>query len=447
MKKNLISIFLCILYCQFLAGYASADFKKTKIAVLPFTLQGEKFDTEDMGKIVAEWLITAFVKDGRFEVIERRLLGQVLEEQQMVEAGIVNQETATEIGRILGVKVIISGSIMKLKNVIEVNARIIDVGSASIVTAENVSSTHLTGLHEMVVEMAGKIIKNFPLQGYIVKRKKEKVAVDLGKIVGMKSGMKFMAYKQGDVVRHPKTNEILYVQHIKTGIIKITDVMQKISEGVIVEEVSPDSIQYGDMVKSVKSTVDKSHSIEIPGTSAMRQGRLFVHPNPPFARVRILNIQPRYADGMDLSPGSYHIEVSARGYRTEMQWVTIGDREEKHMDVTLHRGHAVAGSPVDKYITMLKSNNGPRMRKAAKILIRKYPDNPRVLNAAEHVLLAGYASHSGNRVYVDAMAYLCKMLGRSGKKRFKPTLEKVAREATDRKLKRYAGSSLKYLEQ
>lgn len=446
MKKNLIIIFLYVLCSQFFSGYASADFKKTKIAVLPFTLQGEQFDTEDMGKIVAEWLITAFVKDGRFEVIERRLLGQVLEEQQMVEAGIVNPETATEIGRILGVKVIISGSVMKLKNVIEVNARIIDVGSASIVTAENVSSTHLASLHELVVKMAGKIIKNFPLQGYIVKREKKNVAVDLGRVAGVKPGMQFMAYKQGDVVRHPRTNEILYVQHIKTGIIKITDVMQKISEGVIVEEKSPGSIEYGDMVKSIKSASGRSGSPGIPGTSSTQSGRLFVHATPAFARVRILNIQPRYADGITLSPGSYHVEVSAGGYSTTTQWITIGPGEERHLDVILHKKQQVAGSPAARYIAMLKSGNGHQVRKAAKILIRKYPDNPQVLNAAEQVLLAEYRSHAENRVYIDGLAYLCKMLGGSGEKRFAPTLEKVAREAPNRKLRRYAASSLKYLE-
>ena len=112
--KNFVQFIVFILCLFTLVGSAQADFQKNKIAVLPFNLQGENFETEDMGKIVSEWLITAFVKDGRFEVIERKLLGQILEEQQMVEAGLVSQETASEIGRLLGVKVIISGSVMKL---------------------------------------------------------------------------------------------------------------------------------------------------------------------------------------------------------------------------------------------------------------------------------------------------------------------------------------------
>jgi len=53
------------LFLSLVAGSALADFQKNKIAVLPFNLQGENFQKEDMGKIVSEWPITAFVKEGR----------------------------------------------------------------------------------------------------------------------------------------------------------------------------------------------------------------------------------------------------------------------------------------------------------------------------------------------------------------------------------------------
>ena len=56
---------------------ASAEFTKTKIAVLDFQMQGEEQENQDMGSIVAEWFITAMVKEGRFDVIERRLLQKI----------------------------------------------------------------------------------------------------------------------------------------------------------------------------------------------------------------------------------------------------------------------------------------------------------------------------------------------------------------------------------
>jgi hypothetical protein len=44
------------------------------------------------------------------------------------------------------------------------------------------------------------------------------------------------------------------------------------------------------------------------------KGRLYVRTTPADARVRILNIKPRYRDGIELDPGDYHIDVSKREF-------------------------------------------------------------------------------------------------------------------------------------
>ena len=252
MKYLLQISILCFSLCISVSTSTSADFQKSKIAILPFELQGEYFETEDLGKIVSEWLITAFVQNGRFEVIERKLLGQVLEEQQMVGAGLATQETAMEVGRILGVKVVISGTITKYRGMLDINARIIDVGSASIVTAENVQSKNKDTLQQLIFAMAEKIIKNFPLQGYVAKRELGDVIIDLGKLAGVKPGMIFMSYKEGEAVKHPKTKEVLYVEEIKTGALKITEVLDKISKAAIIEEAVSQPIASGNLVRSLK---------------------------------------------------------------------------------------------------------------------------------------------------------------------------------------------------
>ena len=54
---------------------------------------------------------------------------------------------------------------------------------------------------------------------------------------------------------------------------------------------------------------------------------LTVRPSPEDARVRVLNIAPRYRPGMRLKPGSYHIEVAKAGYHAERRWVTLGRRD------------------------------------------------------------------------------------------------------------------------
>ncbi|MFH1992106.1 MAG: FlgO family outer membrane protein [Pseudomonadota bacterium] len=253
--KRLIALLLVLTCTVILPLPSGAEFQKTKIAVLDFQLQGEGYETTDMGKIVAEWLITALVREGRFEVVERRLLQKILEEQKLVMAGVVDENSASQLGKLLGVKVIISGSVMRFQNIMEVNARIIDVESGSIITAENVKSTTAIKLEDLVVQMAEKIIKDFPLEGYIVNRSQDSVTIDLGKRAGVKNGMKFIVFKEGKIIKHPRTGEVLDVEKIETGEIEISSVTDNIATAKIVKETSPDAIKYAQMVKSVFESV------------------------------------------------------------------------------------------------------------------------------------------------------------------------------------------------
>ncbi|MDH3976539.1 MAG: CsgG/HfaB family protein [Deltaproteobacteria bacterium] len=254
MKKLLIVPALILFAFAAFTGSASAQYKKAKIAVLDFQLQGDSYETQDMGKIVSEWLITALVKDGRFDVVERRLLEKILVEQKLALTGLIDATSAAKLGRVLGVKIIISGSVMKFQNVMEVNARIIDVESASIIAAENVKSTTAARLEDLVVQMAEKIIQDFPLEGYIVNRKGNTVSVDLGKRAGVKRDMHFVVFKEGNVIKHPKTGEVLDVEMIKTGLIEIISIGNNIAKGSIIEESEKNAVKYGQRIKSVVET-------------------------------------------------------------------------------------------------------------------------------------------------------------------------------------------------
>jgi len=257
MNKLGVISFLLLLVVS-VASANAADFQKTKIAVLDFQMQGREYENTDMGSIVAEWLITALVKEGRFDVVERRLLKKILSEHQLAMSGVVDDSSISELGKILGVKIIISGAVLHFQNVIEANARIIDVANGSIIAAESVKSTTAARLEELVVQMAAKIIKDFPLEGYIVNRQENRVAIDLGRMAGVKEGMQFMAYKEGNVIKHPKTGEVLDVEIIETGKLQIALVQDNIAYGDVIEESEEEPIQYGQMVKSVSTT---SHPI------------------------------------------------------------------------------------------------------------------------------------------------------------------------------------------
>jgi TolB-like protein len=276
--KRIVALIMGFMLLVVMPLTAGADFKKTKIAVLDFQLQGDGFETEDMGSIVAEWFITALVKEGRFDVVERAMLNKILNEQKMGVSGIVDEGSATQLGKILGVKTIISGSVMKLRGVLEVNARIIDVETASIIAAENVKSTASTSLQSLIVQMSDKIIKNFPLEGYIVARKGDAVSIDLGIRTGIKPGMEFMVFKEGAVIKHPRTGEVLDIEMITTGKLRITGVSKKIAGAIITEETAPAAIALGHMVKSISGpltpVMDEVHVEPAPGKRPARNAPL-----------------------------------------------------------------------------------------------------------------------------------------------------------------------------
>ncbi len=98
-------------------------------------------------------------------------------------------------------------------------------------------------------------------------------------------------------------------------------------------------------------------------------GHLFVKTNPQNAQIRILNIKPRFRNGIELESGKYHIEVSAKNYGTKNEWIDLEAGEKKTVEFQLHKiesvyinklgmkfiyikpGTFTMGSPLGKYRT------------------------------------------------------------------------------------------------
>lgn len=279
----LVSALTVVLFLG-LASAASADFKKTKIAVLDFQMQGEQSNAKDMGKIVAEWLITGLVETGRFDVIERRLLEKLLEEQKLGVTGAIDPNSAAQLGKILGVKTIVSGTVTSLEGYTEINARLINVDTASIMAAVKVQARSAGRLNDLVSQITDKIVLAFPMEGYIVQRTDKKVTIDLGRQIGVRPGMKFVVFKEGKVIKHPKTGEVLDVETIETGLIEIKDVRDKTSSAMILQETAPNAVAYGSMVRnSSKDSLDVPEKEE-PSAQQSSGERRGLIPMPRFFR-------------------------------------------------------------------------------------------------------------------------------------------------------------------
>jgi TolB-like protein len=104
--------------------------QKKTIAIVEFTdLQG---NVTDFGRYLAEELVTRLYDTEKFRVIERQMLNKVIAEQKLTLTGVVDSASAKQLGKILGVDAIVSGTITNLAESLKVNARLISTQTGEI---------------------------------------------------------------------------------------------------------------------------------------------------------------------------------------------------------------------------------------------------------------------------------------------------------------------------
>jgi len=251
MKRCIVIIlFSCI--TVLISTTVWAGFQKTKIAVLDFKVLGKGHADAEVGHAVADRLITALEKDGRFEIVEPGLIEKIIREQQLVLDKKKHRLIITDSAKLLGAKVLISGFVMKYQDIIEFEVRVINVDNASIIAAESAKSTAAAPLERMADQLAEKVINIFPFKGIVVNRKGNIIAIDLGRCDGVKSGMHFAVFKEHKVIRHPETELVIDYDRIQTGIFEIENIKDKISTASISVEKFPGAITRGQVIESAE---------------------------------------------------------------------------------------------------------------------------------------------------------------------------------------------------
>ena len=104
--------------------------KVGKLAITEFpTLEGK---STELGKLLSEELTTRLFRTGRFQIIERQMLARVLEEQKLGASGVVDESTASRLGRLLGADALAIGTLADLGSTVRVNARLISSETGSV---------------------------------------------------------------------------------------------------------------------------------------------------------------------------------------------------------------------------------------------------------------------------------------------------------------------------
>src|SRR5512142_903866 len=117
MRLKGIAVLAVAVVCVGVTATAHAQSKRPAVAVMDFDYGtvNNWWGQYDIGKGMADQVVDALVNDGTFRVIERKKLDTVLAEQDFAHSDRADPSAAklAKIGKVLGVKYIIAGSITK----------------------------------------------------------------------------------------------------------------------------------------------------------------------------------------------------------------------------------------------------------------------------------------------------------------------------------------------
>ncbi|QOP46239.1 hypothetical protein [Sulfurimonas paralvinellae] len=105
---------------------------------------------------------------------------------------------------------------------------------------------------------------------------------------------------------------------------------------------------------ALKESNQTKESAKTSAHTLTQQYTLYVKA-PQGARVRILNIKPKYHDNILLKPGKYLIEVTKQGYQKYKKWIVI--QEDFVLPVTLHTIKNPYDTSYFKYVTKIEWKN------------------------------------------------------------------------------------------
>jgi curli biogenesis system outer membrane secretion channel CsgG len=276
---------------------------KKRIAVVDFEDKSDRsqwyWTGPSPGDGMSDMLTTALVQSGRFTIIEREQLNHVLAEQNLGASGLVTEQTAAQVGKLLGVSAVVygsvtqfgyksestggsissipfSGGLSKAEAQVGCDIRIIDTSTGEILAAESYSEKeskrgfdvgtdefsfdHSSNLDETLVGKAtrkviDKIVdkltdttENTPWVGRVVKADAaDKIYLNAGSDAGMTAGMTFTVYRKGEELVDPETGLSLGAEEEEVATVAVVTVKEKYS---IAKTVSGSGTVAGDIVRS-----------------------------------------------------------------------------------------------------------------------------------------------------------------------------------------------------
>lgn len=308
-KSKLISSLLILLVCLSSTWGLTAP-AKIRIAVLPFKMGQTStwWDWSwDPGTGISDMVVTDLVNHGKFSVFERERLEEVLGEQVLGQTGLVDASTAASIGKLLGVQLLLMGTVtrfdLQTKSIrlpivgevgestatVQLDLRLVNVETGEIITAlrgdgqdkaRNLAlgslfgtfqdfsfeSTefHTTilgkatttavgqvvkGIVDKTKDMEGKAFSDRVISGLVADVTGKEVTLTVGKNNKVQKDDIFQLQRKVKEIKDPSTGAVIRVVKEDIAQIKITEVYDGASVGVITKTEAGKTVQVGDLAE------------------------------------------------------------------------------------------------------------------------------------------------------------------------------------------------------
>lgn len=150
---NHLIVFICLFIFSLSNVYPSTDFEKEidqlsnkiaekiasagkkKIAVVDFTdIDGS---ITELGRFTAEEFSTSLAGSKKeFIVIDRFHLKTILKEHKLSSTGLIDQNTARQLGKLAGVDALVTGTLTPLGESVRINVKVLDIETAAVIDAK-----------------------------------------------------------------------------------------------------------------------------------------------------------------------------------------------------------------------------------------------------------------------------------------------------------------------
>jgi len=141
---------------------------------------------------ISDTLRTAFIEQGRFNIVERERLEDILEEQGLVISGCVDMECAVTVGKLVNATHVVVGKVLKNRTGgYHVNVRLVDIelGTSNAEFEETAATEE--GLVAVMRDAATSICEKYQVKCKVVQYDGKYVVLPVGTSNGVREGSRF----------------------------------------------------------------------------------------------------------------------------------------------------------------------------------------------------------------------------------------------------------------